>query len=458
MNDIAHLEAGNENTAGHPALADLKIRLAEVVDQQNLLTDFQVEMVRFFNLLRQEQQIGFEALRQGVAAEKPSTGRRAIASSSAASALVLPGADRMKIHFYPDYCATNPYQALIRAALPDESMISAGSIDQAILAMKADSGRAHLFHLHWTNAILMHARDQAMAVAMAEAFLIKLKIFRELGGIIVWTVHNVLSHDDTYVSIERALCAEIARLAHRIHLHSPLALPMLEREFEVSREKVAFVEHPSYIGVYPNYADEMTARSRLKIPADHTVFAFMGMLRPYKGLEELLAAFRIVQAENAKVHLLIAGEALAPYSAAGMQQMVSGHRNVTLVNRRLHDIELQWIFNASDFVVLPYKKILTSGSALNAMSFSRPVIVPDLGVLPDTVEDGKSGIVYEAKTELAGLVSALRRAAAMSAGERARMRETAFERVAGLTWRGLADGLYGGFVERTQSAPASLSA
>ena len=44
--------------------------------------------------------------------------------------------------------------------------------------------------------------------------------------------------------------------------------------------------------------------------------------------------------------------------------------------------------NASDIVVLPFSKILTSGTANLAMSFSRPVIVPRVGCLPELIEPG----------------------------------------------------------------------
>jgi glycosyltransferase involved in cell wall biosynthesis len=50
--------------------------------------------------------------------------------------------------------------------------------------------------------------------------------------------------------------------------------------------------------------------------------------------------------------------------------------------------------NAADVVVLPYIKIFTSGTLLLAMSYSKSIIAPNLGLIPDILDD-KGGILYE---------------------------------------------------------------
>ncbi len=50
--------------------------------------------------------------------------------------------------------------------------------------------------------------------------------------------------------------------------------------------------------------------------------------------------------------------------------------------------------NAADVVVLPYRDILTSGNALLAMSFGRPVIIPRLGCVMELLDD-RGAFLYD---------------------------------------------------------------
>ncbi|MFJ6324048.1 MULTISPECIES: glycosyltransferase family 4 protein [unclassified Rhizobium] len=424
-------------------LATLETRISEVVAQQQVLTDFQAEMVQLFKLLRTEQTRCFDAL--GDAQHGGATSARPALPQDAAP-MPLPTSSTARIHFFPDYGSANPYQPLIQVSFPDENTIGPGTIDQAIAALRAERGsvrRKHIFHLHWTNTIIAYAPNYATAEALKDAFISKLRTFRSLGGFVIWTIHNALSHESPYLAVERALSTEIAACADRIHLHSAGAIQVVQEEFPLPEDRIVILPHPNYVGVYQNFVSEATARARLGLAASDIVFSFVGMLRPYKGIEPLIEAFRVVRMKHPAARLIIAGQPMPPYIPGTVAHMAGNAPGITLIERRLSDAELQWIFNASDFAVLPYSRILTSGSALNALSFSRPVIVPDLGVLPETVHDGVNGIVYDS-TNPAGLSKALERAVSLPADERHRMRQTAMESISGLTWRRLAEGLYTG--------------
>ncbi len=58
------------------------------------------------------------------------------------------------------------------------------------------------------------------------------------------------------------------------------------------------------------------------------------------------------------------------------------------------DNEIQIFLNAANVVVLPFARILTSGTANLAMSFRRPIIVPKTGCLPELVAKD-SGWLFE---------------------------------------------------------------
>ena len=76
---------------------------------------------------------------------------------------------------------------------------------------------------------------------------------------------------------------------------------------------------------------------------------------------------------------------------------------------RLPEEELSRTLRAADAVVLPFRDILTSGSAILALSHGRPVIAPAMGCLPETLP-GDATILYDPDAR-DGLRDALRTAA-----------------------------------------------
>jgi glycosyltransferase involved in cell wall biosynthesis len=69
---------------------------------------------------------------------------------------------------------------------------------------------------------------------------------------------------------------------------------------------------------------------------------------------------------------------------------------------------LQLYLNACDVVVLPYREDLTSGAAMLALSFGRPVVAPRMGTLEELLTDD-CGVLYDPRSD-AALVDAMRAA------------------------------------------------
>jgi len=91
--------------------------------------------------------------------------------------------------------------------------------------------------------------------------------------------------------------------------------------------------------------------------------------------------------------------------------------------------DFQVFFNAADVVVLPFSDILTSGSAITALSFLRPVIVPSIGCLPDVI-DNTMGALYN-PNEPGALEQAMR---AMKERNLEPCRQAIRERLKRLSW------------------------
>ena len=136
--------------------------------------------------------------------------------------------------------------------------------------------------------------------------------------------------------------------------------------------------------------DGKHARHALGLPANALVVLLFGVLRPDKGLNDLLDAIE----EASPWHALIAGEdhgglasateRLASPQLAGRVTVVEGFQPIDVVGR---------LFAAADLVALPYPRASQSGVLHLAYGFGKPVVVYPVGGLPEAVIPGVTGWV-----------------------------------------------------------------
>jgi len=82
---------------------------------------------------------------------------------------------------------------------------------------------------------------------------------------------------------------------------------------------------------------------------------------------------------------VVAGRAFNRAEADAVRDVAGDDERITLRLEFIPDEELPVLLGAADAVALPFRDILTSGSAILAMSYGRPVIAPSLGCLPETL-------------------------------------------------------------------------
>ena len=132
-------------------------------------------------------------------------------------------------------------------------------------------------------------------------------------------------------------------------------------------------------------------RERLGLPLGGFVFVCLGLLRPYKGLEELIPAFRGCRP---RLRLLVAGRPPTTQpTSTGSAYLAGGDPRIILEPRFIPAEEVQVYLNAADAAVLPYRQITTSGAALLAFSFGLPVVAPAIGAFPNLVT-AANGLLY----------------------------------------------------------------
>lgn len=296
------------------------------------------------------------------------------------------------VSFFPDYSRGDPYQRLLYGAVPG-FVARPGTLAVARRRLRRSRGRDRIFHLHWTAPILGQTRDPGVAGRRMRGFLAELTAFRAEGGYVVWTVHNLLPHECPLVEAEVEFRSRLCAAVDFVHVHSPRVPELVARHYAIPAEKTLVGRHGGYRGAYPGGGDRAEARRRFGFAEDATVLLFIGMLRAYKGLDRLVAAYREVKRRHPGLALLVGGKRFR-MSRAGVAALRRAAPDIRFVDRRIRDDELRHFFAAADVTVLPYAAVLTSGAAHLSMSFGTPVIAPRIGSLPDVVTDGMDGLLY----------------------------------------------------------------
>jgi glycosyltransferase involved in cell wall biosynthesis len=129
------------------------------------------------------------------------------------------------------------------------------------------------------------------------------------------------------------------------------------------------------------------ARRRLGLTGN--VALCFGHVRPYKGLDIALRAWRLLETE---VTLVVAGEAWWK-GEEEYRALAQGLPNVRLDFRFIPDAEIANYFAATDVVLAPYRVEAQSGVALTSFYFARPVVASTVGGLPEIIEEGVNGLL-----------------------------------------------------------------
>ena len=326
----------------------------------------------------------------------------------------------------------NPYAGLLALAL-EKRGISLELGDYALGKDWLEAGRKdhEVLHLNWLHHFYRSA-DLETTVRGYAQFADNLAFARALGYRIVWTVHNLYPHERPFPEMDHAARLTVSRLAHEVIAHCHYAADAARRLFHRT-ENLHVIPHGNFIDAYPNRISRDEARGKLGVPESAFVYLFFGNARAYKGIERLIETFRRVAAEDAAL-VLMTRWGLNPDYGKEVERMVGQDGRIRIFTSSFFgNDEFQVYLNAADVVVLPFVDVLTSGSAITAMSFGKPVILPRLGCLPELADD-TMGLLYDPGRPEA-LEEALR---AVRSRDLKAAGHAALARVRSLDWDGIA--------------------
>ncbi len=165
--------------------------------------------------------------------------------------------------------------------------------------------------------------------------------------------------------------------------------------FNRNKKPVLQLQHP----LYDNFGaiiETPNAKEALGIPSNNKVMMFFGFIRKYKGLDVLLEAMKSPSIKAKNIILVIAGEFYEdqqPY--IDLIEKTNNKENIILYNHFIDDKDVAKYICAADVIIQPYKNATQSGVTPLAYYFEKPMIVTNVGGLPNMAPHKKSGLVCE---------------------------------------------------------------
>lgn len=302
--------------------------------------------------------------------------------------------------FWPN----NPYHKLLTKHLEGLGVQVKHSKDSNIFITPAIMRwRPNVLHFHSLYPFFLSSNALTFLLKFL-MFFSQVLILKLMGVKIIWTVHDLKNHENLQLKSEQIFSIFFAKFAYAIITHCEIAKQQVINSFHVNNKyKIFVIPHGNYIDYYDNKIERIKARKILGISDTSLILLFLGLIRPYKGVPELIYSFKQLQQDD--VHLVIVGKPLTNEIAEQVKQMTDGHANIKFLPGFVTDDQIQVYMNACDVVVLPYRDILTSGSIILAMSFGRACIAPCKGCIKEVL-DNLGAFLYHPDDEC-GLLKAM---------------------------------------------------
>lgn len=307
----------------------------------------------------------------------------------------------MKILAYPQ--DANPYQELLYGQMRQQGVrvryigqwTPSHTANIALLPLEVVVLRLRgwrIVHLHWVFPFLLTGgtRYNWLRWLSQMWFYVFLAVTTAAGARLVWTAHNVLPHERVFHS-DIAARRRLGQASSVVFAHAADVLNEL-RALNIRVARGVVIPHGPFAPV------ERAEHCRSPRSTDDVMhLLFFGRIAAYKGVEDLLAAVAMLP-RQAGISVTIAG---ACDDSDLRRRLLELHAElgdrVALRLGHVPEHEVPNLLHQAHAVVLPFRQITTSGSALLALSHGRPVVVPDMPTLSN-LPSGAT-IRYDGSTE-----------------------------------------------------------
>ena len=281
----------------------------------------------------------------------------------------------MKILAFPKYGdIRNPVLYNLNKHFENDEDIS---IDEFNI-LKPFSKKYDIFHIHWPDYFFVNSFLYTL-LRMVYFFTI-IFVFKILNTKIIWTVHNLKPHNNYHPKINKFSISLFTKLLDSIVVMSKESKKNIYEEYpSLKSKKCSLIYHGLYDN-YKNFISKVDAKKKLGIENNKKILLYIGIINEYKNILTLIDKFKKLNSD--KYILIIAGTVTSKKLKLEIQKKRQ-YKNIIFDLKFIPDDELQYYFNASDLVVLPFSSVLNSGSVMLSLSFNRPVLCSNMGTLKE---------------------------------------------------------------------------
>lgn len=197
----------------------------------------------------------------------------------------------------------------------------------------------------------------------------------------VLTVHDPISHSNQQNAKSEKVRVKSFKSFDKLVLLSKPLLNDFFSHYNISKEKVIVNKMGEF-----DYLREIK-----QIPSNvaSKYILFFGYISPYKGLEYLCEAMNEVHKRYPDVKLVIAGGGNIYFNWEPFQ-----NKDYIILRNHFIDLpELSGLLHDCEFSVCPYKDATQSGVVQTAFSMNVPMVVTNVGALPEVVKNDQNGLV-----------------------------------------------------------------
>lgn len=212
---------------------------------------------------------------------------------------------------------------------------------------------------------------------------------------LVLTVHNV-----NYFKLNLIygfLTKILLYFVDAVILHSEVNRQDFIKRFKFKKE-IFIIPHGTF-DIY-NQISKEEARKKLGFKKSDKIILNFGLIKNYKGIDDLIIAFKDVKERIKDAKLIIAGEVWENLDYYLYLINESGCKDLIIFDNNYLSIDtISNYFSACDLVVLPYKKNFSAQSGVGgiALLFGKPLLVSNVGALPELVKNRNA--VFEAENK-----------------------------------------------------------
>lgn len=308
------------------------------------------------------------------------------------------------LHFSRDLAKKADLEIFTYKKIKPESLYGGGTIEQNLL-FKGIKNADVKYLLTWYNPFtwiycclkakgkIVHIQHWALYSSIIYCFILPfIKLQKKK---IVITVHNITPHIDNklFIISDKIVNKIIFPFADWFIVHNSRNKKKFIDLYNINEDKISIITHGILKPEKTINISKKEARKKLNLPENKKIILFFGYIWKYKGLDTILKSLDSIRRKIPDVLLLIAGQPIKCLDSLERYEEIIKeyelHKHVATKFEYIPDSEVELYFNSADIVVLPYRKPFDThgGVAALALSFKKPLIVTDIGGLPEYVKD-----------------------------------------------------------------------